>query len=161
MTARQLSPQTTVRNISGIAHSVLDALGASGADLLQCNGVVWVEGPSDVVYLEKWLDMYASENEFPAWRRGRNFEFQIYGGSILDSLCLIKDGSSSSEIENNKLVEMFSFSRNAFIIIDSDAVKKADGTVVDQSNFFEAKQHIKKQIKSCLLYTSPSPRDRG
>ena len=43
---------------------------------------------------------------------------------------------------------MFSFSRNAFIIIDSDAVKKADGTVVDQSNFFEAKQHIKKQIKS-------------
>ena len=137
MTARQLSPQTTVRNISGIAHSVLDALGASGADLLQCNGVVWVEGPSDVVYLEKWLDMYASENEFPAWRRGRNFEFQIYGGSILDSLCLIKDGSSSSEIENNKLVEMFSFSRNAFIIIDSDAVKKA-----------------------CLLYTSPSPRDK-
>ena len=145
---QQFSQQTTVRPVSEFAHSILNSLGASGADLLQCNGVVWVEGPSDAIYLEKWLEMYASENDLPVLRRHRHFEFQMYGGALLDSLCLIKDGTSSEEVENNKLVEMFSFSRNAFIVIDSDAVKTADGTVADQSSFRRAKQFVKEQATS-------------
>ncbi|MEM8829154.1 MAG: ATP-binding protein [Cyanobacteria bacterium P01_G01_bin.19] len=127
---------------------ILDDLGIKASDLLQANGVIWVEGASDVVYIKKWLEMYVEENnisEKPI--QGRHYEFQMYGGTLLDSLCLIKNNSDEEE-EYKKLVSMFSFSRNAFIVIDSDSVKNADNQIVDQSNFSAAKKYIKKQIES-------------
>jgi hypothetical protein len=41
---------------------------------------------------------------------------------------------------------MFSFSRNAFIVVDSDAIEK-DGIVLDQSKFANAKSFIKEQFE--------------
>ena len=55
----QKSLWSKVRKIDSDVHVTLDDLGASGADILQCNGVVWVEGPSDVIYLREWLRMHA------------------------------------------------------------------------------------------------------
>ena len=135
---------SNVRKVDAHTSAILEALGCKGSDLLQCNGVVWVEGPSDVVYLNKWLDLYAAENGLSRTRQGEHFEFQMYGGALLDSLCLIKSDSDENE-ERRKLVEMFSFSRNAFIVMDSDAVRTDPNTVRDQSTFFTAKNFIKKQ----------------
>jgi hypothetical protein len=108
---------------SKAATSILDNLGCKGSDLLQTNGIIWVEGPSDVLYIQKWIEMYFAEQNLPKLRRGSDYEFQMFGGTLLDSLCLVHD-NLSAENEYKKLVEMFSFSRNAFIVIDSDAVKK-------------------------------------
>lgn len=125
--------------INEYPHNILDNLGAHGSDLLQTNGIIWVEGPSDVIYIKKWLEMYANENERPILRQGTDYEFQMFGGALLDSLCLIKEGLDEEE-ECKKLVSMFSFSRNAFVVTDSDAVKKDNGKIVDQSNFKNAKE---------------------
>ncbi len=135
-----------IRHISSDAHRILVNLGSNGADILQCNGVVWVEGPSDIIFIEKWLNMYANENKLPMFKRGMHYEFQMYGGTLLDSLCMIKDGSPEID-EQRKLIEMFSFSRNAYVVTDSDAVIKDDGTIVDNSNFFVAKQFIHNEIQ--------------
>jgi predicted ATPase len=35
----------------------LHDLGAQASDLLQANSVIWVEGPSDRIYLNRWLDL--------------------------------------------------------------------------------------------------------
>ena len=128
-------------------ENILEGLGCKGSDLLQTNGVVWVEGPSDVIYLKNWLDMYAAENNKNILLQGKDYDFQMYGGAILDSICLIRDGANEAE-EHRKLVAMFSFSRNAFVIIDSDAEKQADGLVKDKSNFVVAKKFIKGQIEN-------------
>jgi putative ATP-dependent endonuclease of the OLD family len=125
--------------------TILDDLGVRASDLLQANGIVWVEGPSDIIYIEKWLEMYCIENQKSVPRRGLDYEFQMFGGTLLDSLCLIKEGLNEEE-EYKKLVSMFSFSRNAFVVIDSDAVKK-NKKIIDQSKFSPAKQFIKKQFE--------------
>lgn len=130
-------------------HSVLDNLGARGSDLLQCNGVIWGEGPSDIIYIRKWLDMHADENKKTRLKQGTDYEFQMYGGTLLDSLCLIKE-SLDEELEYKKLVSMFSFSRNAFVITDSDAVKNADGEIEDKSNFKAAKKFIASQFDALI-----------
>ncbi|NVK63230.1 MAG: AAA family ATPase [Flavobacteriales bacterium] len=135
-----------VRQIVKYPHSILDNLGAKGSDILQANGIIWVEGPSDVVYIKKWLDMYIAENELPKLIQGTHYEFQMYGGTLLDSLCLMKN-DHSEEDELKKLVSMFSFSRNAYLITDSDAIRKDDGTIVDQSNFKKAKEFVANEFE--------------
>jgi predicted ATP-dependent endonuclease of OLD family len=138
---------TSVRYINSSANNILDNLGAKGSDLLQTNGVIWVEGPSDVIYIKKWLEMYTCENDKSSLQQGRDYEFQMFGGTLLDSLCLIHEGEDEEE-SYKKLVSMFSFSRNAFVVIDSDAIEKSDGEIVDKSNFFKAKKYIKEQFES-------------
>jgi energy-coupling factor transporter ATP-binding protein EcfA2 len=130
--------------VNSSALPILDNLGCKGSDLLQTNGIVWVEGPCDVRYVQKWIEMYLAENELPKLRRGIDYEFQIYGGTLLDSLCLVSDGISL-EIECQKLVKMFSFSRNAFVVIDSDAAIRG-GEIVDISTFSKAKKFINDQL---------------
>ncbi|WP_299011395.1 AAA family ATPase [uncultured Shewanella sp.] len=58
----QVSLISNVRLIEGHCHSILNNLGAQGADLLQSNGIIWVEGPSDIIYIKKWLEIFAYEN---------------------------------------------------------------------------------------------------
>jgi len=138
---------TSVRRIDSTANTILDNLGTKGSDLLQTNGVIWVEGPSDVIYIKKWLEMYACENDKFSLQQGRDYEFQMFGGTLLDSLCLIHEEEDEDE-SYKKLVSMFSFSRNAFVVIDSDTIEKPDGEIVDKSNFFKAKKYIKEQFQS-------------
>lgn len=83
---------TSVRLVNGIPHSIMESLGCRRADFLQCNSVVWIEGPSDIIFLETWLNIYAAENNLAIFKRGKHYEFQTYGGTLLDSLCLIRDG---------------------------------------------------------------------
>ena len=142
-----LSLFSNVRQVQHDPEQILNHLGSSGADILQCNGVIWVEGPSDVIYIKKWLAMFAHENDCELFTQGVDFEFQMYGGTLLDSLSLIKIGEDPSQ-EHRKLVSMFSFSRNAYVVIDSDAIKNEDGKIIDQSNFFNAKNYIKSQMNN-------------
>jgi energy-coupling factor transporter ATP-binding protein EcfA2 len=138
---------TTVRKIDSYAISIIENLGCKGSDLLQTNGIIWVEGPSDVIYLKKWLDMYAFENELEKFIQGKHYEFQMFGGTLLDSISLIQNGENESE-EYKKILSMFSFSKNAFIVIDSDCVKNSDSKIYDQSKFYNAKQYIKSEIEN-------------
>jgi hypothetical protein len=137
---------TVVKKVDSNNYSLLDNLGCKGSDLLQANGIIWVEGPSDVVYVQKWIEMYIRENGVKTFVQGRDYEFQMFGGTLLDSLCYIKEGLNEND-ELKKLVSIFSFSKNAFVIIDSDAVEKEDKGVIDKSKFANAKKFIKEQFE--------------
>ena len=135
---------TTVKKIDSEYHSVLNNLGCNGADLLQANGIIWVEGPSDIVYIKKWLEMYEREkSKSYKFIQGKEFEFKPFAGTLLNNYYLNKN---SCEGDLKKLVNIFSFSRNAFVIIDSDAVKK-NGKTIDKSKFREAKRFIKEEFE--------------
>ena len=90
--------------------------------------------------------MYIKENELKNFVQGRDYEFQMFGGTLLDSLCYIKEGLNEND-ELKKLVSIFSFSKNAFVVIDSDAVEKEDKGIVDKSKFANAKAFIKEQFE--------------
>ena len=61
------------------------------------NGIIWVEGPSDKIYLQSWLDAFTREKESINW--GVDCDIVWYGGSNLahlDAKFWQKADSSSS-----------------------------------------------------------------
>lgn len=39
---------------------VISELGAKPSDLLQANGIIWVEGPSDCIYVNRWVGLFSN-----------------------------------------------------------------------------------------------------
>jgi hypothetical protein len=76
--------------------------------LVQANSIVWVEGPSDRVYLLAWLRFVA-----PELIEGLHFSIMFYGGRLLSHL-------AASETEVGEFIELQRLNRNVAIVIDSD-----------------------------------------
>ncbi|MEW4951376.1 ATP-dependent nuclease [Pseudomonas asiatica] len=94
-----------------VGYGVLDDLGVRASDLLQANGLIWVEGPSDRVYVKKWIDLW-SNGEL---NEGRDYQFVYYGGSVLANI--------NAALPNNEIqeaIQAFKINRNFAFICDSD-----------------------------------------
>ncbi|MFN8358882.1 MAG: AAA family ATPase [Candidatus Kapaibacterium sp.] len=102
------SRTTTVLSSKETKH-ILHDLGIKASDLLQCNGVIWVEGPSDRNYINKWLEILA-----PDLKEGLHYSIMFYGGRLLANL------SFDSESFNKEVIPLLKINRNAFVIIDRD-----------------------------------------
>ncbi len=92
-------------------HGVLDDLGVRASDLLQANGLIWVEGPSDRVYLKKWIDIWSDGK----LNEGRHYQFVFYGGSVLANI-----NASMPESEVREAISAFRINRNFAFVCDSD-----------------------------------------
>ena len=101
---------TTVPTHSGLIR-VVSELGARPSDLLQANGLIWVEGPSDRIYLNRWIDLYTNGR----LREGRDYQCVFYGGALLSRV----EFKSSAE-EAAKLVNLFQINHNLIVVCDSD-----------------------------------------
>ena len=88
-------------------NSILNDLGIKASDLLQSNGIIWVEGPSDRVYINSWIRIHNNTN----FIEGKDYQCVFYGGRLLSNLSLD---------DENELVNLMSVNRNAIIILDSD-----------------------------------------
>lgn len=87
-------------------------LGYSPSDLLQTKAIVWVEGPSDRIYIEYWLSLVN-----PTLRPGVDYSVMFFGGSLLSHVT----GEDSDFHEGeNKLVELRRLNRRSFVVVDSD-----------------------------------------
>ncbi len=106
--------QTRVRRVSLKAErrAVCDALGYKASDLVQANAIVWVEGPSDRIYLKHWLKDMAPELE-----EGTHFSIMFYGGRLLNHL-------SADEEDVDTLIDLLGMNRHTALIMDSDREKK-------------------------------------
>lgn len=94
---------------SDSARGLLHDLGYKPSDLLMANGVIWIEGPSDRVFLRKWLEL-----EDPELREGEHFVFNWFGGSALTHLGFT---------DETGLVPALRLNRNTFLVVDRDAQK--------------------------------------
>lgn len=90
--------------------NILDDLDFRASDVLQANGVLWVEGPTDRIYLKKWIDLW-SNGEL---KEDIHYQFVFYGGSVRKHL------SASSPDTVNSAISVFRINRNAIIVMDSD-----------------------------------------
>ena len=94
-------------------HSLFEALRALGyraSDLLQTNCIVWVEGPSDRIYLLHWLRALA-----PDLVEGIDFSVVFYGGALLARLSAHIEGESDPT-----LVDLWRINRRMWLAMDSD-----------------------------------------
>lgn len=90
---------------------VISELGAKPSDLLQANGIIWVEGPSDCIYLNRWIDLF-SGSEF---REGRDYQCAFYGGSLLARAQIV-----APEEAEKDLVNLFRINPNIIVVCDGD-----------------------------------------
>lgn len=99
-------------------NSILNDLGIKASDLLQSNGIIWVEGPSDRVYINSWMRIHNNTK----FTEGKDYQCVFYGGRLLSNLSLD---------DENELVNLMNVNRNAIIVLDSD--KKRNNTPLNKT----------------------------
>ncbi|WP_446008691.1 ATP-dependent nuclease [Candidatus Electrothrix sp.] len=91
--------------------AVCEDLGYHPSDLLQANCIIWVEGPSDRIYLNWWLESMDKDLV-----EGIHYSIMFYGGRLLSHL-------SNAEIDQQHVDDFISLRRlnnRGVILIDSD-----------------------------------------
>lgn len=106
---------STCRQLEGlaVARGLLDDLGARASDLLQSNFVIWVEGPSDRIYVNHWIGEWAGEHDIRLVE-GIHYSVMLYGGKLLNALDASADGS------NDNLIDLFRINTHFCVLMDSD-----------------------------------------
>ena len=100
---------------------ILMNLGVRASDILQSNAVIWVEGPSDRIYINKWIELYSNGN----LKENIHYQILFYGGRLLSHLTGKLDNS-------NELIQLFKANVHSIIVIDSDKTnpnKKINKTI--------------------------------
>lgn len=103
---------------------ILMNLGVRASDILQSNAVIWVEGPSDRIYINKWIELYSNGN----LKENIHYQILFYGGRLLSHLTGKLDNS-------NELIQLFKANVHSIIVIDSD-----------KTNPNKTKQRIRKEF---------------
>lgn len=111
---------------------VIDELGIKASDLLQANGIIWVEGPSDRIYIKKWLNMLYPEK----FVEGRDYQFVYYGGRLLAHYTACDP--SDEEVEN--YINVLAVNTKTFFVMDSDKSSCCD-------QLAHRKEHIKDKLE--------------
>lgn len=92
-------------------------LGLRPSDVCQANGVIWVEGSSDRIYLIHWLKLWCEKHSQTLPIENIAFSFVFYGGSMLKHFT----GKTS-----NGLIEIFKINQNSIVVMDRDLDFVAD-----------------------------------
>jgi AAA domain, putative AbiEii toxin, Type IV TA system len=92
-------------------HGLLDSLGVRASSLNEPNALIWVEGPSDAIYLRHFL-----HNAHPELVEHRDFTFGFLGGSLLDHASAAVDPTGIAD----SLLALFRVHPGSCIVIDSD-----------------------------------------
>lgn len=103
----------TIENFSDKSY-LLDDIGAKASDLMQANGIVWLEGPSDRIYFNKWIELI-SNGEI---KEHKDYECAFFGGSILSHF------NADGDNLDKDFIDLLKINRNAVLITDSDKTSK-------------------------------------
>jgi putative ATP-dependent endonuclease of OLD family len=90
-------------------NQILDDLDIKASDILQSNSIIWVEGPSDRTFLNKWISLLDSNLV-----EGYHYSIMFYGGRLLSNL--------TADYENleEELIPLIKLNRNCFVVMDRD-----------------------------------------
>ena len=93
--------------------NICNDLGYKASDILQANCIIWVEGPSDRIYLNYWL---SAKN--PNLVEGVHYSIMFYGGRLFSHLTAHDSDAMMSQIED--FISVRRLNRNIAIMFDSD-----------------------------------------
>lgn len=100
-------------NCDSTKLGILQDLGYKASDLLQTNCIIWVEGPSDRIYVNHWINNKSNEII-----EGIHYSIMFYGGRLLSHLSADRDDDIDEDI--NALIAVHKLNQNLAFIIDSD-----------------------------------------
>ena len=94
--------------------NVVHTLGAKPSDLLQANGIIWVEGPSDRIYINRWIELYADG----LLQEGRDYQCAHYGGALLSRVQFTPSDDANPDLSN-----LFVVNPNVVVVCDGDRTR--------------------------------------
>jgi hypothetical protein len=89
-------------------------LGHRASDIIQSNAVIWVEGPSDRIYLNHWIKIAADDLV-----EGVHYSIMFYGGRLLSHL-------AADDQDVSDFIQLRDLNRNVAILMDSDKKSPRD-----------------------------------
>jgi predicted ATPase len=98
-------------------------LGVRASDIVQSNFVIWVEGPSDRLYLRHWINSVD-----PTLSEGIHYSIMFYGGRLLSHL-------TADDDDVTEFIKLRSLNQRLCVLMDSD---KSD----ENSKINETKKRI-------------------
>ncbi|MFG3124223.1 AAA family ATPase [Streptomyces sp. NPDC048201] len=102
------STNLTAAQSPATLSTICSDLGYRPSDLLQTNAIIWVEGPSDRIYLKHWIELFTED-----LIEGIHYSIMFYGGGLLNHL-------TSTDEEVTDFIRLRRLNRHLAIIIDSD-----------------------------------------
>jgi hypothetical protein len=108
--------------------AICQDLGYRASDLLQTNAIIWVEGPSEVIYLNHWISSIR-----PDLVEGLHYSIMWYGGRLLSHL--------STEDEVGEFIELRRLNQNVVVVMDSDKATR-------QARLSETKRRIQREFST-------------
>jgi hypothetical protein len=123
----------SVKTVSTYVESkgILDDLDVRASDLLQSNCVIWVEGPSDRIYINRWISLWTNGE----LSEGNHYQCVFYGGRLLAHL----SSKDPDDVEGG--LSILRVNRNSIVMIDSDKQNQ-------QTRLNETKQRIIAEIET-------------
>lgn len=125
---------TLTKNID--YNKLFDNLGLKGSDLFLSNGIIWVEGPSDRLYIKHWLKLWCEENNKKLPKENFDYSFQFYGGKLLKHY-----GAN----EEKELINILKLNRKVIFVMDNDNEFNDDEPLPGKEN--SVKVRIKKELE--------------
>lgn len=106
---------STVKGISSTKQKseICNDLGYKASDLLQSNCIIWVEGPSDRIYLNYWINKYND-----SLKEGINYSIMFYGGKLFSHLTALDNDEIKENVDD--FISLKNLNRNSIIVFDSD-----------------------------------------
>ncbi|MDD5022457.1 MAG: ATP-binding protein [Endomicrobiaceae bacterium] len=129
---------STMKTISNHTDKIkiLDDLDIRASDLFQSNGIIWVEGPSDRIYIKKWLEVFCDCK----YEEGYHYQFLYYGGKLLAHYT-----TEDEKADVNGTINILTTNHNSAIIMDSD--KKTETASIG-----ETKKRVKQEFENNKLF---------
>jgi len=114
----QKSGVSNVESISSTKQrsNICNDLGYKASDILQANCIIWVEGPSDRIYLNYWI-----QHKNPELIEGIHYSIMFYGGRLFSHLTAMDDDERKENLDD--FISVRNLNRNTIIMFDSDKDK--------------------------------------
>ncbi|MGJ3232601.1 MAG: ATP-dependent nuclease [Oceanicaulis sp.] len=117
--------------------AIITELDFRASDVLQANCVIWVEGPSDRIYLNEWIRQFSDLDIV----EGAHYSIMFYGGRLLSHLDALPPGEARDRIS------LLSINSNVAVIIDSDRKLAKSKNRKPRMNINETKRRIKQEVE--------------
>lgn len=88
--------------------AICQDLGIRASDIVQSNFVIWVEGPSDRLYVREWIEAVDA-----SLLEGIHYSIMFYGGRLLSHL-------SADDDSVTEFIKLRSLNQNLCVLMDSD-----------------------------------------
>lgn len=129
---------------NGDRFQLAKELGLDASQLFLVHAVLWIEGPSDAIYLRRLL-----RESNPDLIEGRDFGFAMYGGALMTHLTFDPDGT-------DHIVRLLQISSNPILIADRDTdsescIRKVLVSLEETSSEVRVWRTPGREIENCIL----------